>query len=143
MKKFFQFEYEADGNTSEIATPVYLRKNNTTPEVQCKAVWDTGATGSMISASTAKKLTLSPCGISQISGVHGVQNAKCYHVDLVFGNGFCIPKIKVAEASDTGGFELLVGMDVISKGILLIDGSEGELSVRFMYPTEDQPSFSD
>ena len=135
MKEFFQFEFEADENTTEIATPIYLRKHGTNQEHPCKAVWDTGATGSMISASMAKKLALAPTGITQISGVHGVNNAKCYLVDVVFGNGFCIPSVKVAEAADTGGFELLVGMDVINRGVMLIDGSKGKLTVRFQLPT--------
>ncbi len=137
MKDFFQFEYEADENTPEIATPVYLRKAENTPRQKCKAVWDTGATGSMISASMAKKLGLLPVGTTQISGVHGVNNAKLYCVDMVFEKGFCIPKVKVAEAADTGGFELLVGMDIINKGIMLIDGSRGKLAVRFQYPLPD------
>lgn len=137
MKNFFQFRFSAEKDTAEIATPVYLRKHGETKgEQKANAIWDTGATSSMISAAMAKKLQLTPNGTVQIAGVHGVQNARCYYVDIVFGNGFCIPAVKVSEASDFGGFDLLIGMDIIGKGALVVDGTQGNLIVRFQLPAE-------
>ena len=135
MCDYFQFNFEADSGTSEIATPGVLRKSGSTGDgLQCKAVWDTGATSSMISAAAAKKLALSTQGIIQIAGVHGVSNAKYYYVDIAFGNGFCIPQIKVSEASDFGGFDVLVGMDIIGRGKMWIDGVNGSLRACFQFP---------
>ena len=141
MCDYFQFNFEADGGTSEIATPVLLKKCGATGDgLKCKAVWDTGATSSMISATAAKKLGLAPHGLVQIAGVHGVSNAKCYHVDIAFGNGFCIPRIKVSEASDFGGFDVLVGMDIIGRGKMYIDGANGSLRVCFQFPAPQSGS---
>lgn len=135
MKDFFQFVFEAKKDTAEISTPIILRKPDVeTSLTKANAIWDSGATSSMISATIAKKLQLQPQGTIQIAGVHGVQNAKCYFVDILFENGFCIPKIKVSEGSNFGGFDLLVGMDIIGNGILHIDGSEDLLKVFFRYP---------
>ena len=133
MKDFFQFEYEADDNSREISTPLFIAKPNSDKEpIKCNAIWDTGATSSMISANTAKKLMLAPVGLTQIAGVHGINNAKTYLVDVVFGNGFTLHEIKVSEASDFGGFDFLVGMDIISRGIMAVDGvTNGKLKVRF------------
>ncbi len=138
MKDFFQFEYEADDNAREIATPLYVSKPNGDKEpVKCNAIWDTGATSSMISANTARKLMLAPVGLTQIAGVHGINNAKCYLVDVIFGNGFTLHEIKVSEASDFGGFDFLVGMDIISRGIMLLDGAtDNKLKVRFQIETK-------
>lgn len=139
MNVFFQFDFEAESDASEISTPVFLAKPASNAEpIKCNAIWDTGATSSMISAATAKKLLLAPVGMTQIAGVHGVSNAKCYYVDIIFGNGFKLPKIKVSEASDFGGFDILIGMDIISQGIMLLDGvSEKKLKVRFQIPTNE------
>ena len=132
IKNFFQFAFSADKRTTEIATPVFLKKHGDINEEQkANAIWDTGATSSMISAAMAKKLQLPANGTVQIAGVHGVQNARCYYVDIVFGNGFCIPAVKVSEASDFGGFDVLIGMDIIGKGALIVDGTQGKLNVRF------------
>ena len=131
---FFRFNFEADGEAAEIATPLSLRKESGSQEVKGKAVWDTGATSSMISAETARKLQLQPIGVAQISGVHGIQNTRVYKVDFVFENGFVIPGVKVSEASNFGGFDLLVGMDIIGKGQMLIDGTSDRLRARFFYP---------
>lgn len=135
MDDYFQFNFNADKGTSEIATPVILKKCRAAGDgLKCKAVWDTGATSSMISATAAKKLGLAPHGIVQIAGVHGVSNAKCYHVDIAFESGFCIPGIKVSEASDFGGFDVLVGMDIIGRGKMYIDGVNGSLRACFQFP---------
>ena len=138
MKTFFQFTFEAESSSaSEISTPLFIRKHgDTSLEYPAKAVWDTGATSSMISAALAKKLALPLVGTIQIAGVHGVQNARCYSVDIVFGNKFTIPAIKVSEASDFGGFDILIGMDIIGKGKMNIDGTGSKLTVCFQYPAE-------
>lgn len=135
MKDFFQFTLETEPNEKEIATPLYLRKHGEKAgEQKANAIWDTGATSSMISAAMARKLQLAPAGTVQIAGVHGVQNARCYKVDIIFGNGFVIPDLKVSEAGDFGGFDMLIGMDIIGKGIMTLDGTSGKLNVRFCYP---------
>lgn len=134
MKTFFQFDFESDENAREISTPLFIKKANSNDKepVKCNAIWDTGATSSMISANAAKKLMLAPIGLTQIAGVHGISNAKTYLVDVVFGNGFTLHDIKVSEASDFGGFDFLVGMDIISRGIMSLDGvTNGKLKVRF------------
>jgi hypothetical protein len=57
-------------------------------------------------------------------------------VDIVFGNGFTIPSVKVSEASDFGGFDLLIGMDIIGQGALVLDGTQDKLNVRFQFPAD-------
>lgn len=134
--EMFQFKFKAENDTAEISTPIILRKKGgQTIEESGNAIWDTGATSSMISASMARKLQLNPIGMTQIAGVHGVANAKIYNIDIIFQNGFTIENIKVSEASNFGGFDLLVGMDIIKRGVFLIDGTDGELKVLFQFPT--------
>lgn len=136
--KVFQFRFETEKNTAEISTPIFIKKKNSpTPPEKGNAIWDTGATSSMISAAIARKLQLVPVGTVQIAGVHGVQNAKCYLIDIVFQNGFTVPDIKVSEGSNFGGFDLLVGMDIIGRGVMVIDGMDEKLQVNFQFPADN------
>ena len=132
----FYFTLTSENKLKEISTPVTVAHCDKLcrSEHNCNAIWDTGATSSMISAAIAKKMTLAPHGSVQIAGVHGVSNAKCYYVDIAFDNGFVIPGIKVSEASDFGGFDVLIGMDIIGRGKMYIDGTNSKLDVRFYFP---------
>ncbi len=133
MQDYFEFELMTD-RSHEISTPIYIC-NDAKEKIQGKAVWDTGATGSMISADIARRLKLSPAGKIKIAGVHGVENSNYYYVSLCFANGFTISNVCVAEASDNGGFDVLIGMDIIGRGYMTINGLSGKsLKVIFQYP---------
>lgn len=134
---YFRFSLGVPKHKKEIATPIYVVSPGKTRKERFTAVWDTGATGTMISQKVAKILNLCPCGSTNITGVHGTERANQYVVDLVFGNGFSLKNIKVAEASDGGGFDVLVGMDVIGNGAFFIDGaSQDDTVVEFAYPLQ-------
>lgn len=121
IRDFFVFDLMCDGR--EIATQITISSPAGDRQLHnCTAIWDTGATSSMISQRIAQELKLSPQGSVKVSGVHGVENANIYTVDLIFNNGYRIPDIQVSEAGNSGGFDLLVGMDVISRGIFIVDG---------------------
>jgi predicted aspartyl protease len=132
---FFSFRMKCPADNAEIATKVEVRAPGKGKGVICRAIWDTGATGSMIAASVAEKLDLKPCGETRIFGVHGSQKAKVYTVDVVFPQADVIlPEIRVSEADSGGGFDLLVGMDIIGRGMFGIYGNGESLSVVFGLP---------
>ena len=136
----FAFSLICSKQADEIATPVSigcrpeLCERCDQPVHQCTAIWDTGATSSMIARHVSEKLGLQTIGQVRIAGIHGAQAANVYEVDLIFGNGMRIPKVKVSEASDGGGFDVLIGMDIIRRGVFIVDGSAGETSVYFACP---------
>ena len=136
MQGMFSFTLEEREHQHEIKTPIMVVNAETNDYVKCDAIWDTGATSSMIAASVASQLQLRPCGSTTIAGVHGVHDANCYIVNIKFNNGIVIRDIKVSEASNTGGFGLLVGMDIIGRGILYINGLDDCLAVRFDIPVQ-------
>ena len=134
---YFRFDLYCPSADAEIATPITVANPQEEDKIirHCTAIWDTGATSSMISQSIARKLNLQPDGKTRISGVHGIEDAAVYHVDLRFNNGFTIPDVRVSEASDNGGFDVLIGMDIISRGELRICGWQQKyLQVCFQMP---------
>lgn len=121
VRDFFVFNLHCDGR--EIATPIAIScPDGCQPIHQCTAIWDTGATSSMISEQIARALQLHPQGSVKVSGVHGVEDANVYTIDLIFNNGFRIEDLQVSEAGNNAGFDVLIGMDVISKGMFIVDG---------------------
>ncbi len=110
-----------------------------------KALVDTGAQSTMISKNAAQKIGLKPIGRVPIMGVGGVSN----HNNYLFQVGFVmqvaddetnqnIRQIHVLQGQIEGaemviegaGFDVLLGMDVISTGSLAVEGS-GTYSFSF------------
>ena len=139
--EFFTFRMKCPADNAEIATKVEVRAPGKGKGVICRAIWDTGATGSMIAADVAERLNLRPFGETRILGVHGAQKAKVYKVDLVFKHaGVILPGVRVSEANSGGGFDLLVGMDIIGRGMFGIYGNGESLSVVFGLPLASSSS---
>lgn len=122
VRDFFVFKLN-NCNGKEIATPITVScQDGCQPIHRCTAIWDTGATSSMISEQLAKALSLTAHGTVKVSGVHGVEDANIYTINLQFNNGFALDNLQVSEAGNNAGFDVLIGMDVISKGIFVVDG---------------------
>lgn len=87
---------------------------NKTPIV-VKAIWDTGAYGSVISPKVAEELGLIPVGVKPIQTANGTYEAYAYVVDVMLPNRLVIRGVEVSE-SDLKVCDALVGMDIISMG---------------------------
>ena len=87
---------------------------NKTPVV-VKAIWDTGAYGSVISPKVAEELGLIPVGVKPIQTANGIYEAYAYVVDVMLPNKLVIRGVEVSE-SDLKVCDALIGMDIISMG---------------------------
>ncbi len=87
---------------------------NKTPVV-VKAIWDTGAYGSVISPKVAEELGLIPVGVKPIQTANGTYEAYAYVVDVMLPNRLVIRGVEVSE-SDLKVCDALIGMDIISMG---------------------------
>lgn len=100
--------------SKELALPVTLSANGR-KIVDCVGIIDTGATSTMISESIARELDLYPCGEISVSGVHGTDKSNLYFLDIVFGD-FVLPDHRVSGSSGDAGFDILIGMDILTLG---------------------------
>lgn len=91
---------------------------NRTPVV-VKAIWDTGAYGSVISPRVAGELGLMPVGVKPIQTANGTYEAYAYVVDVMLPNKLVIRGVEVSE-SDLKVCDALIGMDIISMGDMKI-----------------------
>lgn len=103
--------------TSKCTVEAYSGKRESIKSVECsKALWDTGASVSVISTRIASELSLVPTGVSYITGFDGRRmRTNTYRVNIILPDGISIGCLEVVE-SPMVMFDMLIGMDVISLG---------------------------
>lgn len=100
-----------------------------------KALWDTGATGSVVTPKTATTLGLISTGIKNSNTAGGIRQAKTYVVNIYLPQGVAFPGIQVSDCVDTGGFDAILGMDIIAQGDSVISNYNGHTWLTFRYPS--------
>jgi hypothetical protein len=100
-----------------------------------KGLWDTGATGSCVTVSTAKALGLIPTGKVISNHAQGQSTVNTYLVNLYLPNNLVIPNVRVTECADTPSFGVILGMDVITTGDFSITNVGGKSVVTFRMPS--------
>lgn len=105
-----------------------------------KAIWDTGATNSVITENVVKKVSLLPTGMINCSGVHGQQQVNTYIVDIMLPNTRVhFINVKVSEGKLLKDFDILIGMDIIQKGDFAISNGNGKTVFSYCIPPHQTP----
>jgi predicted aspartyl protease len=104
-----------------------------------KGVWDTGATGSVLTSKMIEELELKPSGMTEVQTANGRSQSKTYIVDLMLPNNLIIKNLTVSETDSLGAIDLLVGMDVIQMGDFSISNAEGKTRFSFCIPSHEKP----
>jgi hypothetical protein len=105
------------------------------------AIWDTGATGSVISKKVAIDCGLKETGMTQVSTAGGVFTVNTYAISLLLPNNVIFSFLRVTEAPLTGG-DILIGMDVISRGDFAISNLNGKTTFCFRMPSVEDIDFN-
>jgi predicted aspartyl protease len=99
-----------------------------------KALWDTGATGSVITAATAKELKLTAVGSATVNHVDGQSKTSTYLVNLFLPNRVAFPGVLVSECKDSD-FGVIIGMDIITQGDFAITNLDSKTWLSFRIPS--------
>lgn len=109
-----------------------------------KALWDTGATGSVITSNSAKELGLKPSGIAKVNHAGGVSDANTYLVNIYLPNHIYFHGVKVTECPDVvGNFGVIIGMDIISQGDFSFTNPKGNSIFSFKLPSSRETDYVD
>lgn len=108
-------------------------------------IWDTGATGTVISRKVADSLGLQPSGKVTVRAVGSGDSAheyetNTYLVNLYLPNNVCIIGARVAEGSISGG-DVLIGMDIIGEGDFAVTNHDGKTTWTFRVPSCEEIDF--
>lgn len=103
-----------------------------------KAIWDTGATGTVITKQVIESLKLQPTGMTNVIGVHGAGTAPTYVVDIILPNKVIVTNLNVIGGKE-GSVDVLIGMDIIQLGDFVISNANGKTKFSFCLPSHQNP----
>lgn len=130
-------------NDAEVA-PAHDTNNppSNIEEHQFKALWDTGATRTVITREVAEKCALKQIGIAKVSTAseHGIEVPE-YLINITLGNKVTIAHLRVAEGKLQGNIEILIGMDIINMGDFAVTNKEGQTVFSFRIPSAEWIDF--
>lgn len=113
-------------NVADVEIKVQIKKY--------KAIWDTGATNSVITEKIVRDLNLKPIGMTVVHTANGQAHQKQYIVNFYLPNQVMFGMLRVTEAvlHET---DILIGMDIISRGDFCISNFEGKTVLTFRIPS--------
>ncbi|HUZ60777.1 MAG TPA: retropepsin-like aspartic protease [Hanamia sp.] len=124
------------GILNQLVSLVNVVVPNTTNTFQVKAIWDTGATATVITDNVVKSLGLVPTGMSNVNTANGLAVQNTYIIDVVLPTGITVKDVTVTGATAlSGGCEVLIGMDIIGLGDLSITNYKGTTCMSFRIPS--------
>jgi hypothetical protein len=111
------------------------------PHHRYRAIWDTGATGSVINDNVVKDCKLVQTGVAQVSHAQGKsQNVPSYHVNIRLPTGVEFEVVRVVRGDVTGG-DVLIGMDIIASGDFVVTNYKGKTLMSFRTPSCERIDF--
>jgi predicted aspartyl protease len=142
-KQGYYFTYEYRGISRRLITPAMIEAAKTKQKtIEIKALWDTGATCSLIRREVALQLNLQPISktfISTPSDKNAPSNV--YLISLHLPNDTTFPNLQVAEG-ELNGCDMLIGMDVICNGDFVVSNFGEKTTFTFRMPSLMKFDFS-
>lgn len=112
------------------------------PRIPVRALWDTGATGSVVTPKVAANLKIPPTGIVKMTHAGGTISCSTYVIHLALPNHTAIAGLTVSEMPDQPpDFDIIIGMDVIGIGDLSITHVDGRTCMSFRTPSLAENDF--
>lgn len=149
----FGFTAKANGIARELANPIYVSEvhdpSTGNPEPVKKpytAIWDTGATNSVIVRRVVQELNLQASGRVICQGVSSADQGTheyetdTFLVNLYLPNNVALIGMRVSEGT-VGGAEVLLGMDVIVNGDFAVTNYNGQTWWTFRLPSNEPIDF--
>ena len=121
--KYNPFSCDYNNRQWDITTPCKLGRpyDKNIPLFKGNAIWDTGATISVMNLQVVDFLGLNPVSQENVYGIHGAGMANLYMVDIHLPNS-SVHKSWVVFGLNFGKQALLIGMDIIGEGDFAICG---------------------
>lgn len=100
-----------------------------------KAIWDTGATSSVITNKVITECFLKPIGMAEVHHAKGKGTSEVFLVNVLLPNNVGVANVRVTQGDLIGDFEVLIGMDIISRGDFTVSNFSGTTHVSFRIPS--------
>jgi len=142
-------KFNEDGFTAQfsriveyIITPLYIESAlDEGQKILVNALWDTGANKSVIRPEIVEKLNMKCISLGEMGGISGKSNlCGVYFVNIHFPNKKIMKDVCIIE-NYPPTCEVLIGMDVISKGDFAISNYNGKTTFTFRSPSLSELCF--
>lgn len=113
--------------------------------IRVNAQWDCGATYSSISKELALELGLKSIDTKNMDSTSDTMQCNIYDIGVVLRGSDIVVSIEASESPNihkTGNIDLLIGMDIISKGDFAISTYNGITYFSFRYPSQKLIDFT-
>ena len=104
------------------------------------AIWDTGATGTVINQKVINECGLKPIGIAEVSTANEKRLSSVYLVSIFLPNHVYFPQLRVTEGTISEG-DVLIGMDIITRGDFAVTNSDGRTTFSYRWPSAKRIDF--
>lgn len=104
------------------------------------AIWDTGATGTVISQKVVNECGLKPIGVVEVYTANEKRLSSVYLASVFLKNRVYFPQLRVTEGTISGG-DVLIGMDIITRGDFAITNSDGRTTFSYRWPSTKRIDF--
>lgn len=110
--------------------------------IETDALWDTGATMSVITPQVVRSLKLQPIGKILVQHGGGESEQDTYIVNLILPNGVAFSGVVMSEMDKVvDNFGIIIGMDVISNGDFSVTNYRGKTCFSFRFPSQETVDF--
>jgi predicted aspartyl protease len=137
-KRHFAFRQEYQGLSFRLITEAglfaALPEGTERKGAGVKALWDTGASCTVITPAVSKKLGLVPIDRIRVSGVNNASMADVVEVSIGLPNKVMVEDVNVAICDLKQDIDLLIGMDIILLGDFSISNGGGKTMFSFAVP---------
>jgi len=104
------------------------------------AIWDTGASNTMVTQRVVTECGLKPTGITNVETPNGQMRTPTYLIFIGLPNKVAFPQLRVSLGNLVGA-DVLVGMDIIGLGDLAVTNYNGKTKFSFRVPSCESIDF--
>lgn len=104
------------------------------------AIWDTGATNTVISPQVVNACNLKPFSMAQVHTASGTSVCEVYLVNIALPNGVAFANVPVTNQPLTGA-HVLIGMDIMGMGDFAVTNKGGKTTFSFRFPSMERIDF--
>lgn len=118
-----------------------IPQNQDPASKEYSAIWDTGATNSVISKTVANECGLKPITMVKVNTAGGTFYQNVYVVNLFFPNKVNFINIHVTEGNISNA-DILIGMDIIGGGDFAVSNYNGKTIFTYRHPSVEDLDFA-
>lgn len=118
-----------------VSTAFHPSSKNPPKPSQYSAIWDTGATGTVITQKVIDQCNLKPISRTIVHTAGGEIRTSVFLINLFLPNKVAFHAVRVTRGEITADTDVLIGMDVIGSGDFAVTGKEGKNTFSFRMPS--------